>query len=840
MGIRSWIRGLFLRPKIEPLPISFVMDTDQSGKQIVQLFRHIDGRAERIRDISSLLRYGYQEVSSDGRTVYVLDESERQAMLAMKSLNPDLSPDGSLRFDVNPSVLRYLRNHESVQETSASQKITVSDKPIRPKAEISFDGGSDLVIRTGFALGDEWCSGEDVLQNNSSGFVRVGQALVELPRTLSERAHEFLGAEMIFITEDEIPEFFTRDLVLIKNDFNAVLLDRAGEIQILRDTFTPVVSVDKQQGGWLDFDVGFQTHGRRISHRELQNIPPTTSGDQYLRADETTWIMVDDKTVADVDRKMQDLQWELTDEGYRLPVAQFASLEEFIQHIGGTAELSAAYQAFQEQLTGFVADPNFRLEDSIEGALTSQGINLRPYQRSGIHWLTWLQEHYLHGLLADDMGLGKTIQSICAMTNGYLATGSDQHSLVVAPRSVLLHWQREIERVYPEARICIYHGARRYRLHRLFESDKPIIFISTYETVSNDTDVLAGVPFFYLILDEATFIKNPQAKRTGNIKMLNAAHRIGLSGTPVENRPAELWSIFDFLMRGHLGRFGTFKRTFEKPILDGDQVVANALGNRIRPFMLRRVKSEVAQDLPEKIEINEWCGLTEEQAALYQGKLEEIKEVRVSLERGEKVDYTASILPVLTWLKQVCDHPAIVTNELSPLAHRSEKFDMILQKLKINVHFGEQSVVFSHFLGMLDLIQTALQEADIAFIRIDGSTQNRQQLIDRFNEGYADVALCSLRAAGQGINLTSANHVIHADRWWNPAAEDQATDRVHRIGQEKTVYVHRILTEGTLEERIDSLLAEKRAIANQIVGAANKRRLQWTREELLEILRPLE
>lgn len=403
---------------------------------------------------------------------------------------------------------------------------------------------------------------------------------------------------------------------------------------------------------------------------------------------------------------------------------------------------------------------------------------------------------------------------------------------------MLHHWEREIERFFPQANIYRYHGSRRRR--SLLQAPEPIVFISTYAIAVNDLDYLSEVPFFYLILDEATYIKNPSARRTKAVKALNATHRLALSGTPVENRPAELWSLFAFLMRGHLGKLKTFSDLFERKITGGDEEALQKLGQRIGPFLLRRKKEEVAKDLPEKIELDEWCRLTVEQRQLYGGLQGRMKQVSEALRRGEEVNYTTNILPILSKLKQICNHPVLVLGENGVIYGRSQKFDWIARKIDEIHAKNEQVVVFSHFLKMLDLLEKALRQKQISYMRIDGSTSNRRSRIDRFNAGEDRVALCSIMAAGYGINLTSGNHVIHADRWWNPAVEDQATDRVHRIGQDKTVYVYRILVEGTLEERIDQLLTSKRGMADQIIGAAKRRVRRWTREELLALLKPLD
>ena len=309
----------------------------------------------------------------------------------------------------------------------------------------------------------------------------------------------------------------------------------------------------------------------------------------------------------------------------------------------------------------------------------------------------------------------------------------------------------------------------------------------------------------------------------------------------MENRPAELWSIFDFLMKGHLGTYEGFMTRYEKPIMDGHQDSSAGLAKRIRPFILRRLKEDVAKDLPEKTEMEEWCGLTDEQKALY-GQIQDtaVAPVRKALEEGRYVNYATSILPILTKLKQVCDHPALVTGKKQPILGRSEKFDLVVDKLSEFQEDEENTVLFTHFLGTLDLFQEHLDDQGTQYIRIDGSTRDRQGLVDRFNMGKTPVALCSIMACCHGINLLGGNHVVHVDRWWNPAIEDQATDRVHRIGQTKTVYVHKILTEGTLEEKIAALLEKKRGISDRVVGAATLGEMRWTREELLNILAPLQ
>ena len=837
MGFFEWISRPFRKVRNQPLELSYSMDMDDSGQHVVQVYRQVRDQRQPVPDVWSLLRYDYHELGDNGRVLYSVSPEDRQVLLSMRSLNPTMANDGALRFEVTPPILQYLRKKPSVAETASAKEVTIASSPLKPTLKVAFDPKTGLTVEAGYPVDDAGTLvAADKLPTVGNGqYVRIGKTLEPLPQKLSDAAETLLGKTILQLAPHQIPEFFTRDLVLLKHDFNAVLTDAANQIRVIDETSAPIVKVDKTASGWLEFQVEYQIGDRAWA----QSVLMKNGAAQYQQLDETTWVKTNRKVLADVQKHLNELGAVTSGAGYRLPVSQFASLDEFIQAIGGIRQLGAAYQEFVDQLTGFQADRNFTLVQPIEQQLQEHHITLRPYQREGIHWLHWLNNHRLHGLLADDMGLGKTMQVICAMGQAYHQLGSTEPSLIVAPKSVLIHWQRELQRCLPQALTYIYHGSQRQQMRHLFSAAKPIIFISTYATVTNDIDELSKVPFFYLVLDEATSIKNPSARRTQGIKALNAGHRIALSGTPIENRPAELWSLFDFLLRGHLGRYGTFQRLFETPITNGNQTAADALGRRVRPFMLRRMKEEVATDLPEKIEMTEWCELTEEQKQLYGSLQDAAKGVRAALSRGERIDYTTNILPIITKLKQICDHPALVIDRKEPLAGRSEKFDLIVEKVANILAQGEQVVIFSHFLGMLNLIEAAITKSHVAHIRIDGSTGNRQALVDHFNQGAARVALCSLQAAGTGITLTGGNHVIHADRWWNPAVEDQATDRVHRIGQNKTVYVYRILTEGTLEERIDQLLAQKRDMADQVIGAAGKVRLQWTREELLEILKPL-
>lgn len=828
---------LFKRTSFEDFPLEFTLDIDDDEKYIAEVFMITNEGKEKIKDIRKIWNYGFSV--EKGTKKYVLSTKNLETILSLRSLNPLILDDGKMIFDVCPPQLRFLRTRDNIVESNKSKEIKILDKPLEHGAKIDYDPDKGLILNTGYFLdgNDKLISANDLNLTHDKDYVRVraGNVFAPIPIDIDTKIKNWLNIENKIISSDGIPDFFKRDLVLLKSKMKTALTENAQKINIIDDVFKPLIKVKSNDSGWLDFEIDYSVGKYQIPH----DLFKKGENNKFIHPDVYTWIHTDNKTIKNTEKYLQELEVEETSSGYRTPIIHFISLEEFIEKIGGIKEVNAEYNKFLSEITDFKSDDKFRLPEDIETRLISEDIKLRPYQRAGIHWLNWLLKHHLNGILADDMGLGKTIQTIATISMYYQNNNTPNHSLIICPKSVVFFWEREIKRCSPNLWVIKYVGANRNK--KLFNNSRPLIFVTSYETASRDIEIIRSIPFDFIILDEATKIKNPSSKRTKAIKQINAMHRIALSGTPIENRPAELWSLFDFLMKGHLGTYGNFIQQFEIRIMDNDDDAAKRLSKRIRPFLLRRLKKDVAQDLPEKIEMDNWCNLTDEQKSLYsQIQNSFAPSLRKALMSGESINYTSNILPILTKLKQVCDHPALITGEKEPVEGRSEKFDMILEKIEEIRSAGESVVLFSHFLETLNLFEIAFKPRKIGFIRIDGATVNREKLIDKFNAKNVDVALCSIQACGQGITLTAANHVIHVDRWWNPAIEDQATDRVHRIGQDKTVYVYRIITSGTLEEKIASLLDKKRNISDKVIGSAMKQKMQWTKEELLELLKPLE
>jgi SNF2 family DNA or RNA helicase len=469
---------------------------------------------------------------------------------------------------------------------------------------------------------------------------------------------------------------------------------------------------------------------------------------------------------------------------------------------------------------------------------------LRPYQVRGYSWLAFLRRWGLGACLADDMGLGKTIQAIALLLQEREITDDElEPALVICPTSVVGNWKREIKRFAPGLRVMVHHGGGRASgtafISEALEHD---VVISTYGLARRDVEDLAQVPWSDIILDEAQNIKNPQAKQSQAIRTLPGANRIALTGTPVENRLSELWSIMQFLNPGFLGSQASFRKEFALPIERyQNRVATERLKGLVGSFVLRRVKTDptVIQDLPEKLEMKVYCNLTAEQATLYRAVVKE------SLERvdaaGEGIERRGAVLGALTRLKQICNHPAQFMGDGSALAGRSGKLDRLGEMLEEALSVGDRALVFTQFAEMGHMLRAYLQSLfgiEVLFLHGGTPQKQRDRIVARFQSGQggSSIFILSLKAGGTGLNLTAANHVFHFDRWWNPAVENQATDRAFRIGQTRDVQVHKFLCAGTLEERIDKMIESKKALAESVVGAGEGWLTELSTDELREIM----
>jgi len=465
---------------------------------------------------------------------------------------------------------------------------------------------------------------------------------------------------------------------------------------------------------------------------------------------------------------------------------------------------------------------------------------LRPYQERGLSWLAFLRRYCLGACLADDMGLGKTIQALALLSREKDA-GERRPVLLICPTSVVNNWVREAARFTPELSVMVHHGLSRSRRDEFVrKAGRNDLVVSSYGLLHRDLEFLRNIRWAGVILDEAQNIKNPETKQTRAARSLAADYRIALTGTPVENHVGDLWSLMEFLNPGLLGSHSAFKSRFFLPIqTHGDQEAAALLRRITGPFIMRRLKSDktVIDDLPEKMEMKVWCTLMREQATLYAAV---VKDTESALEESAGIQRRGLILATILKLKQVCNHPAQFLGDGSPIQGRSGKLARLAEMLAEVFEAGEKALVFTQFAEMGAILKQHLEETfgrEALFLHGGVIKSQRDRMVERFQHTAdgPDVFILTVKAGGTGLNLTRASHVFHFDRWWNPAVENQATDRAFRIGQTRNVQVHKFICAGTLEERIDEMIQKKTAVSEAVIGAGEGWLTELSNEDLKRV-----
>jgi SNF2 family DNA or RNA helicase len=495
-----------------------------------------------------------------------------------------------------------------------------------------------------------------------------------------------------------------------------------------------------------------------------------------------------------------------------------------------TVTMSPKIEEIQKQILGNIIFEASPTPEEIQA-------NLRKYQTEGVHWLERLRSMHLNGILADDMGLGKTLQGIVALTQYYKTRSPKPLSLIVCPTSLLYNWHEEFQRFNPGLKVLVVDGVPNQRKKLLQSMKKYQIIITSYSLLQKDVDTYKKNKMGYIILDEAQHIKNRSTRNAQSVKQLDSDFKLILTGTPIENSLLELWSLFDFLMPGLLS---TYKRFVEKYIRDSghaNRQNMEQLKKKVSPFILRRMKSDVLDDLPPVSQIVYHCQLTPTQHELYTNYVETAREELSSLVKKEGFEkIQIHVLATLTRLKQICCHPAIFAKETVEEGD-SAKFDMLKELLTTLIEGKHKIVIFSQYTRMLKIIRNDLEQQGIRFSYLDGSTKNRLDVVKNFNQDpEISVFLVSLKAGGTGLNLVGADTVIHYDMWWNPAVENQATDRVHRIGQKRSVMSYKLVTVGTIEEKIINMQEKKRGLVKKVICDDDDAMSKLTWEEVLELL----
>jgi SNF2 family DNA or RNA helicase len=600
----------------------------------------------------------------------------------------------------------------------------------------------------------------------------------------------------------------------------------------------------------LDFNWRFSMNGVDLSEEEFRGLVEEKRRLVYIRG---RWVKLDPQFI----RQIQDLMKQAEKEGLHIrdlleqELVESAVSDDELENPKAFAriqiELNQQMKRMVKQLGEIKEIPVVAVPESLNG-------ELRPYQQLGMSWLWFLRQYGFGACLADDMGLGKTVQLISYLlmvqelediavstseagesgvsselgNAGAIVKEHTKAALIICPTSVLGNWQKELERFAPGMEVYLHYGSSRLKEEAFSEKVKSVdVVLTSYGLSHLDEAEFGGMLWSTISIDEAQNIKNAGTKQSRAVRRLRGRHHIALTGTPMENRLSELWSIFDFTNHGYLGSLGQFQKRFVIPIeKDEKKDKVQQLQALIRPFLLRRTKKdeEVALNLPDKLEQKEYCPLTAEQASLYEQLVQDTFE---QIEKLTGFERKGLILQMLSRLKQLCNHPALYLKEKSAerqLVDRSNKLEKLAELVEAVLEQGESCLIFTQYIEMGEMIRALLKVkfgVEVPFLNGSVSKAHRDEMIERFQNGEFPVFLLSLKAGGTGLNLTAANHVIHYDRWWNPAVENQATDRAYRIGQQRFVHVHKLICTGTLEEKIDAMLEKKQYLNDQIIQSEN-------------------
>lgn len=600
----------------------------------------------------------------------------------------------------------------------------------------------------------------------------------------------------------------------------------------------------EDESGWFDVSLNLQLEGRSISLLPLIQQWLSQGGEidsklpLMTQLDNGEWLSVPHEIIRPVAKTLIELYDTLAPEDDSLKLSPYEAprLEEL------ESNLDDEKHQFEWQGGDKVRELAQRLKNcqGIQAVEPPSGLQatLRDYQKTGFNWLCFLYDYQFGGILADDMGLGKTLQVLTFLLHLKQTYQADKPALVIVPTSLLGNWYKEAAQFTPDLKVGKWYGLARHNLDAFYQHYD--VIVTTYGTLLRDVELFKPYSFESMILDEAQAIKNPKSQIGKAVRILKAHHKLCLTGTPMENHLGELWSLFDFLMPGFLKSLTQFKRQFRTPIeKNNDMARQKELNKRIQPFLLRRTKTHVASELPEKTEIMRYCELEGKQRQLYEAvRLSMEHKVRQLIQQKGVKRSQIEILDALLKLRQSCCDPRLLSIEEAQNVNESSKLNLLMDLLPDLIEDGRKILLFSQFTSMLALIEDELHKADINYVKLTGQSQNRDTIIERFQNGDIPLFLISLKAGGFGLNLTAADTVIHYDPWWNPAVENQATDRTHRIGQDQKVFVYKLVASDTVEEKILNLQDKKQQIADNTYGPGNEpENDQLTGDDLLALFK---
>jgi len=675
-------------------------------------------------------------------------------------------------------------------------------------------------------------------QLDKLGFIEVRKAVRYFP---NEHKHDYT-----LPTPDHWLGFVTDALPALEAQGWQVEIDEHFRFRIARVSDWSA-SIEPSGHDWFDLRIEAEVDGKRsnllpIVLAALRDEPELadTLKDETLQGDRRIVLTLDDGRL------------------FPAPVARLRAIlsilnELFDGSVVGSARLSrldAARLAHLEEATDLKWQGGEELRAlgkrlaRFEGIVPTPppeqfGTELRHYQAEGLSWLQFLRDYGINGILADDMGLGKTIQALAHILLEKQAGRLDRPALVVSPTSVLPNWRAEAQRFAPQLRVHVSHGlARKAAFDQFSNAD---VVLTTYPLLSRDKEALLKQPFHLVVLDEAQQIKNAQTQAAKIVGEIDTRHRLCLSGTPLENHLGELWSLFHFLMPGFLGDDKAFRKAYRTPIeKHGNELRRHSLARRIRPFILRRTKEQVAAELPPKSEMLRTVEFDAAQKDLYETvRLSMHERVRAEIQARGLAQSHIIVLDALLKLRQICCDPRLLKLEAAKKVKASAKLQLLMEMLPELLDEGRRVLLFSQFTSMLALIEERLKEQGIKYAKLTGDTKNRELPVKAFQKGEVRLFLISLKAGGTGLNLTAADTVIHYDPWWNPAVENQATDRAHRIGQDKPVFVYKLIVAGSVEEKITAMQKNKAALAASLLDGAQKGGAALSAEDISALFEPM-
>jgi SNF2 family DNA or RNA helicase len=639
-----------------------------------------------------------------------------------------------------------------------------------------------------------------------------------------------------YIMKDEkyIYEFLTDKINDLMNECELYYSEAFKGITIRKPGNLTTNLTSKTESNFFDFSFEYED----IPKDELKDLMHSYRlKKKYYRMKNGSFVDLNDKNlenIADILEYLNLTSKDIKDGNLTLPKQNALYLNSALKENEDLAVIrNQEFSQFVDKITN-PSTTSYDVPDDIHATL-------RSYQVTGYKWLRTLADNNLGGILADDMGLGKTLQSIVYIAGKVLSRKEDEGKvnkpfLVVCPTSLVYNWQEEINNFAPFLRADVVSGTPEQRQEIINNYKNLDVLITSYPLIRRDSEFYEQIEFDTMFIDEAQFIKNANSQNAKSVKTVNSEHKFALTGTPIENTLSELWSIFDFIMPFYLLSHTKFMNRYEKPIVKGeDQSALNDLLQHISPFILRRMKKEVLNELPEKVETKMLTDLTDPQKKVYMSYLENIRtEISSEIKTNGFEKSKMKILAALTRLRQICCHPSTFIENYKG---GSGKLELLMEIIPDAIANGHRVLIFSQFTSMLDIIEGVFKEQGITYFSLSGSTPMdvRADYVKRFNNGENSVFLISLKAGGTGLNLTGADTVIHYDPWWNPAVEEQATDRVYRIGQTKSVQVIRLITKGTIEEKIFKLQQSKKALSESVIQSKEVFINKLSKEELEDI-----